>query len=76
MSKLLAKAKQHEEDKRRLSEQVDELRNSLESKKMESAVADHLKEKNEKLAKKYEDAKVIIDQEKEKRKELTLKMAR
>ena len=76
MSKILEKAKQHEEDKRRLSEQVDELRNSLESKKMESAVTDHLKEKNEKLAKKYEDAKLLIDQEKEKRKELTLKMAR
>ena len=39
-------------------------------------MSSHLKERNEKLAKQYEDSKQIIDQEKEKRKELTLKMAR
>ena len=51
------KDKEYEEEKRRLSQQIDDLRNDLESTKMDAAVSSHLKEKNEKLAKQYEDAK-------------------
>ena len=80
MTKLITQAEEQqraiEAEKEQLAQEVDDLKNDLETTRMKAAVAEHLQEQQDKLQKQCEEAKQAAEKEKKQRAEISLKLAK
>ena len=80
MTKLINEAEEQqrviEAEKQQLAEEMDDVKNDLEATRMKAAVAEHLKEQQDKLQKQCEEAKQAAEKEKKQRTEMSLKLAK